>query len=142
MRNPEQLARVRDEDVSRSAVEELLRYESPAQIISRTSVDAIELGDKTIEARDSVIGVLGAANRDPDAFVSPEAVDVTRSPNPHVAFGHGIHFCIGAQLSRLEGRIAIPALLRRFPDARLASDKAEWRTTAVLRGLERLLLVI
>jgi cytochrome P450 len=138
LRNPDELARVRDEDVGRSAVEEFLRYESPAQIISRTAAEDVEFGGRTITARQSVIGLLGAANRDPDVFPDPDRVDVSRSPNPHVAFGHGIHFCIGAQLSRLEARIAIPALLRRFPNLALASDRAEWRGTAVLRGLERL----
>jgi cytochrome P450 len=141
-RNPEQLARVRDGDAARSAVEELLRYESPAQIISRTSLETVELGGKTIKEKDSVIALLGGANRDPKAFTDPDAVDVGRSPNPHVAFGHGIHFCVGAQLSRLEARIAIPALLRRFPNAHLAGSvekgRAQWRETAVLRGLEAL----
>jgi pimeloyl-[acyl-carrier protein] synthase len=138
LRNPDQLVRVRDGDVARTAVEELLRYESPAQIISRSSLQTVELGGKTIEKGDSVIALLGAANRDPEVFSDPEGVDVERSPNPHVAFGHGIHFCVGAQLSRLEGRIAIPALLRRFPNARFATDRPHWRETAVLRGLETL----
>lgn len=138
LRNPDELARVRDGDVGRAAVEELLRYESPAQIISRTAVEDVTVEGRTIQAKDSVIGLIGAANRDPGVFAHPDDVDVTRTPNPHVAFGHGIHFCIGAQLSRLEARIAIPALLRRFPNARLATDDVRWRETVVLRGLDEL----
>ncbi len=137
-RNPGEFERVRDEEVGRTTVEEMLRYESPAQIISRTAIADVVVGDTEIKARDSVIGLLGAANRDPDAFEDPERLDVTRSPNPHVAFGHGVHFCIGAMLSRLEGRIAIPALVRRFPDMRMSDDAADWRETAVLRGLNSL----
>ncbi len=142
LRNPEQFDRVLNEEVARPTVEELLRYESPAQIISRSAVCEIELRGKTIEEGDSVIGLLGAANRDPDVFSDAEALDVVRDPNPHVAFGHGVHFCIGAMLSRLEGRIAIPALVRRFPNMRLESDEADWRDTAVLRGLNSLRVVL
>ena len=98
----------------------------------------IAFGVSTAVMSDSVIGLLGAANRDPDVFDDPDVLDVARTPNPHVAFGHGVHFCIGAQLSRLEGRVAIPALVRRFPDMKLRDDKADWRNTAVLRGLNSL----
>jgi len=138
LRNRDQFERVREEDVARPMVEELLRYESPAQIISRSSIGEIEMAGKTIKPGDSVIGLLGAANRDPEVFADGDVLDATRDPNPHVAFGHGVHFCIGAMLSRLEGRIAIPALVRRFPNMKLASDEADWRETAVLRGLNSL----
>jgi cytochrome P450 len=138
LRRRDEFDRVVEDDVARTTVEEFLRYESPAQIISRTAVSDVELRGKTIKAGDSVIGLLGAANRDPDVFEDPDSLDVGRHPNPHVAFGHGVHFCIGAQLSRLEGRIAIPALVRRFPDMKLVSDEADWRDTAVLRGLNSL----
>jgi pimeloyl-[acyl-carrier protein] synthase len=138
LRDRDQFDRVLHEDVARTTVEEFLRYESPAQIISRSAVCDVEMGDKTIREGDSVIGLLGAANRDPDVFADPDALNVTREPNPHVAFGHGVHFCIGAMLSRLEGRVAIPALVRRFPNMRLVSDEADWRDTAVLRGLNSL----
>jgi len=138
LRNPDEFERVRAEDVGRATVEEFLRYESPAQIISRSAVCDVEIGGRTIKTGDSVIGLLGAANRDPDVFDDPDTLNVTRDPNPHVAFGHGVHFCIGAMLSRLEGRIAIPALVRRFPDMKLVDDEADWRETAVLRGLNSL----
>jgi len=138
LRHRDEFERVRDEEVARPTIEELLRYESPAQIISRSAVRNADFGGKTIREGDSVIGLLGAANRDPDVFASPDTLDVSRDPNPHVAFGHGVHFCIGAMLSRLEGRIAIPALVSRFPNMKLASDEADWRDTAVLRGLNSL----
>ena len=138
LRDRDQFERVANEAVARPAVEELLRYESPAQIISRSAVCDVDFGGKTIREGDSVIGLLGAANRDPDVFAHPDGLDVTREPNPHVAFGHGVHFCIGAMLSRLEGRIAIPALVHRFPNMKLESDEADWRDTAVLRGLSSL----
>jgi cytochrome P450 len=137
-RNPDEFERVRAEEVARTTVEELLRYESPAQIISRTATEETQIGSRKIKARDSVIGLLGAANRDPEAFEDPESLDVARNPNPHVAFGHGTHFCIGAQLSRLEGRIAVPALVRRFPNMQMQDDQPDWRETAVLRGLNSL----
>jgi cytochrome P450 len=138
LRHPDQLARVRDENVERHCVEELLRYESPAQIVARTVATDVEIDGRTMRPGDSVVLLLGAANRDPATFDEPEALDVNRSPNPHVAFGNGPHFCIGAQLSRLEARVAIPALVRRFPRVRLTEDVADWRPTAVLRGLNSL----
>jgi hypothetical protein len=138
LRHPDQHERVRDEEVGRSTVEELLRYESPAQIIARSALEDVELDGRVFRQGDAVVALLGAANRDPAAFERPESLDVARSPNQHVAFGHGPHFCLGAQLSRLEGRVAIPALVRRFPRMRLASEDADWRPTVVLRGLSSL----
>ena len=140
LRDPDQFARVRDESVERTCVEELLRYESPGQIIARSAAVDMEWDGHTFRAGDAVINLLGAANRDPAQFDDPETLDVGRSPNQHIAFGHGAHFCLGAQLSRLEGRIAIPALVRRFPDMRLVRDEADWRPTVVLRGLNSLVV--
>ena len=138
LRDPDQFARVRDDAVERTCVEELLRYGSPAQIIARTVAQDMELDDRTLRQGDAVVLLLGAANRDPAQFADPETLDVARSPNQHVAFGHGPHFCLGAQLSRLEGRVAIPALVRRFPRMRLVDETPDWRPTAVLRGLNSL----
>jgi cytochrome P450 len=121
-----------------SAVEELLRFDSPAQFISRTAVADFEWRGQPIKTGDAVLAGLGAANRDPDVFEAPDTLDLARSPNPHVAFGLGTHFCPGAQLSRIEARAAIPALLHRFPGLRLAEAAPVRRRTAVLRGLERL----
>lgn len=138
VRNRDELERVRTEDVGRTVVEELLRYESPAQIIARSVSEDTELDGHLLREGDAVVALLGAANRDPAVFRDPESLDVARSPNPHVAFGHGPHFCLGAQLSRLEGRVAIPAIVRRFPRLRPLSDEPDWRPTVVLRGLRSL----
>jgi cytochrome P450 len=121
----------------RIVVEELLRYDSPAQMLARVAATDTELGGKHLEAGDAVLAVVGAGNRDPEVFDAPDALDVARHPNPHLGFGVGLHYCVGAALSRREGQIAIPALLRRFPRMRLAGAPV-WRDTIVLRGLESL----
>ena len=139
LRQPEALAHLRtDPSLVTTAVEELLRFDSPAQLISRTATREFELRGRPLKAGDAVVAAIGAANRDPEAFVDPDRLDVGRSPNPHLAFGLGTHACPGAQLTRIEGRAAIPALVRRFPGIRLGSAPAVRRRTAVLRGLERL----
>lgn len=138
LRHPEQLAALRaaPERIG-GAVEELLRYDCPGQFISRTARVDFAWRGAAIRAGDNVLACLGAANRDPAAFADPDRLDLTRRPNPHLAFGLGAHFCPGAQLSRIEARAAIPALLNRFPSLRLAAPPVR-RPTAVLRGLERL----
>lgn len=139
LRNPRELERLRDDpELVGTAVEELLRYESPAQIISRTVDEDLDLDGHRLRKGDAAVALLGAANRDPEAFDDPDRLDVGRTPNPHVAFGQGIHFCLGAPLTRMEAEIAFPALLRRFPRMELATDRPQWRDTAVLRGLRSL----
>jgi cytochrome P450 len=143
LRNPDQLERMRDDErVSVTAVEELLRYDSPAQLIGRAALDAVELDGAKIARGDAVAILLGSANHDEDRFHDADRLDVARKPNPHLAFGLGHHFCAGANLSRLEGRAAIPALLRRFPKLRLAAAPPRWRETAVLRGLESFAVLV
>ena len=138
LRHPAELARLRaDPALAAAAVEELLRYDSPPQFVSRVVAEECELRGKTLRAGDSLLLGIGPANRDPAAFPEPDRLDLTRTPNPHLAFGVGTHFCPGAQLSRLEARAAIPALLARFPGIALAGEPA-WRRTVILRGLERL----
>ena len=136
---PEQLAALRAADPAgmRTATEELLRFDSPAQMINRAVMTDTKIGGVELRSGDSVVAVLGAANRDPDRFVRPDELDVTRHPNPHLAFGQGVHFCLGAALSRREAQIAVPALLEHFRDLQLAAPPV-WRPTAVLRGLESL----
>jgi pimeloyl-[acyl-carrier protein] synthase len=137
--NPDQLELMRTEDgIEKRAVEELLRYDSPVQYSGRVARKEIELGGKTIRAGDSVRMIVAAANRDPEVFAEPNALDLRRDPCPHLAFGSGIHFCLGAQLARLEGQIAISNAVRRFPAMRLASEDLRWRPAPVLRGLEAL----
>jgi cytochrome P450 len=136
LRHPEQLELLRsDEGGEGRAVEELLRYDSPVQYTGRIARLDTEIQGRYIRACTSVRTIVAAANRDPDVFAEPDALDVTRDPCPHVAFGYGIHFCLGAPLARLEGAIALAALARRFPNLRLASDALRWRPAAVLRGL-------
>ena len=93
------------------AIEEVLRYRSPVQAMFRATRSAVEIGGKTIPANQLVVAGIGAANRDPRAFAEPDRFDVTRDPNPHIAFGHGVHFCMGAPLARLEAKIALADLL-------------------------------
>jgi hypothetical protein len=139
LRHPEELERLRaDPSLVETTLEELLRFDSPAQLISRTAKTDFTWRDKAIHAGDAVVASIGAANRDPAAFCAPDRLDVGRAPNPHLAFGLGTHVCPGAALSRLEARVAIPALLRRFPRLRLGDAPPVRRPTAVLRGLERL----
>jgi cytochrome P450 len=140
LRHPAELDRLRaDPELAGTAIEELLRFDSPAQLISRTAAVDFELRGKTIARGDSVLACIGAANRDPAAFADPDRLDLGRDPNPHLAFGLGTHFCPGAQLSRIEARAAIPTLLARFPRLSLVTASPPLRRrTAVLRGLERL----
>jgi cytochrome P450 len=128
---------VRDDGrVGVTAIEELLRYDSPAQLIGRAALDDTKIDGAEIARGDAVAILLGSANHDAEHFREPDRLDVARKPNAHLAFGLGHHFCAGANLSRIEGRAAIPALLRRFPNLRLAPKAPQWRQTAVLRGLE------
>lgn len=125
--------------IAQSAVEEFLRFDSPAQLISRAVIEPTDLGGQELAVGDAVVFVLGSANRDEGEFgPTAPSLDIARTPNYHVAFGLGTHFCPGAKLTRVEARVAIPALLRRFPNLRLGSDAGTWRETAVLRGLEHL----
>jgi cytochrome P450 len=119
-----------------SAVEELLRYESPSQHTARLAPENVELGGKQINKRQAVIAVMGAANRDPERFPDPDCLDIERKDNRHVAFGWAAHFCFGAHLARLEGQIALATILRRLPNLRLdSSAPLVWRHNLGLRGL-------
>jgi cytochrome P450 len=139
LRNPDQLKLLRsDEGIGKRAVEEILRYDSPVQYSGRIVAQDTELGGHAIKAGQRMRMNFGAANRDPEVFDDPERFDVTREHNPHLAFGSGTHFCLGGQLARLEGRIALTSLVRRFPALRLATDELKWRPAPVLRGLEAL----
>jgi hypothetical protein len=139
LRNPEQLAKLRqDFSLIPSAVEELLRYESPSQHTARLAPEDLELGGKEIRQRQAVIAVMGAANRDPARFPNPDQLDITRQDNRHVAFGWAAHFCFGAPLARIEGQIAFETMLRRFPKLTLEPGPLIWRHNLGLRGLTAL----
>jgi cytochrome P450 len=138
-RHPDQLARLRA-DLSRvpSAVEEFLRYDGPVQHTTfRMTSQAVTIGGVDIPAHEQVLVVAAAANRDPSRFAEPDRLDVERPDNHHIAFGHGIHFCLGAPLARLEGDIAFTSLLSRFGGLRPAVplDRIHWTYRLTLRGL-------
>jgi cytochrome P450 len=139
LRNPDELARFRAEpDLAKSAVEEILRYDSPVHLTGRGVREDVEIGGVTVPAGDRVTILLAAANRDPAAFDRPDRFDLTRTDNRHLAFSSGPHFCLGAALARLEGQIALSSLVTRFPDLALADQQLEWNPTTTLRGLQRL----
>nr|BFE88350.1 cytochrome P450 [Planobispora longispora] len=126
LQNPGQLAALRaDPTLTDRAVEELLRYLSVAKMFMRTALEDIELGGRTIEAGTTVILSLNTANRDPERFTDPHVLDLGRQDGGHLAFGHGVHQCLGQQLARVELRVALPALLNRFPTLRLAVPAEE-----------------
>ncbi|MFI6814199.1 cytochrome P450 [Nonomuraea sp. NPDC050328] len=126
LRNPEQLAALRAEpELADTAVEELLRYLTVARSSQRVALEDVELGGQLIEAGTMVILSYNTANRDPERFSDPHRLDVRRQEGGHLAFGHGIHLCLGAQLARVEMRIALPALFDRFPTLRLAVPEEE-----------------
>lgn len=139
LRNPEQLAKLKAEPaLIQSAVEEFLRYDGPVQMTARTALEPVEVGGKTIEKGQQAIIVLAAANRDPEPFADPDRLDITRKDNPHIAFSHGIHYCVGAPLARAEAQIVFSSLLRRMPNLRLPTEELEWREMVTLRGLKAL----
>jgi cytochrome P450 len=128
-----------------TAIEEILRYESPVQTTTfRRTTDAIELGGQHIPAGQTVLISLLSANRDDDRFTEPGRFDLGRRDSPHLAFGHGIHYCLGAPLARLEAHIAFGALLTRYPQAQLAAPDAEltWRSGVLLRSLASLPIIL
>jgi cytochrome P450 len=138
LQNPEQLDALRREKESvPTAVEELLRYDSPVQRVERFATHDVELGGHVVRADERIWVMLGAANRDPMRYAEPDVLDVRRKPNPHLAFALGIHFCVGAPLARLEGQIAMTTLLERLPGARLAGP-LQWRPMFAHRGLTAL----
>jgi cytochrome P450 len=139
MRNPDEMGRLRsDPSLIVSAVEELLRYESPSQHTGRIAPYDVELGGRKIRKRQAVIAVMGAANRDPERFPDPDRLDLGRKDNRHVAFGWAAHFCFGAPLARIEGQIAFETILRRLHNLTLPTTTLHWRENLGLRGLKAL----
>jgi cytochrome P450 len=139
LRHPDQLERMRrDPALVRTGVEELLRYDGPVHVTARIATEDVEIGGETVREGEQAVAILGAANRDPDQFPDPERLDVGRTPNRHLGFGGGPHFCLGASLARLEGQIAFATLLRRLPDIELATEHPTYRDHYVIRGLNEL----
>ena len=144
LQQPDELQRLRTEPellVQETAVDELLRYTSPVQFATeRYALEPVTIADSTVPAGALVLAVVGSANHDELQFAQPERLDLARTPNPHLAFGQGIHYCLGAPLARLEAQIAFGTLLRRFDEIELAVPPASltWRAGVFLRGVEQL----
>ena len=143
LRHPEQAAELREHpELIRSAVEELLRYESPVQYTGRMVLEDFEFCGVQARRGQEIIFMLGAANRDARQFKEPDVLDLKRGNNPHLAFGAGAHFCIGNQLARLEGRVAILKILQQFPQMCPVSGEPEWLPNFSFRGLKTLLVEV
>lgn len=139
LNHPKQLIKLKENpSLIERAVEEFLRYESPTQMIARIASEDIEINNVTIKKGEHVYLLLGAANRDPKKFIDANVLDITRNPNPHLAFGYGIHFCIGSTLARIEAQIAIQTLLQRMPNLQLATPELHWRKLIGFRSLNEL----
>lgn len=138
LRNPDQLTQFQaDPAMTNSAVEEFLRYDGPIGAMPRVTTEPYTIGDVTLPPGERVFCMVNAANRDPAVFHDPDRLNLKRPANRHIVFGFGIHFCIGAPLARMEGRIGFPALLRRLADIEQTGDVI-WNDSMVLRGLQRL----
>ncbi len=140
LRNPAQFAALKAgvDDLVGGAVEETLRYESPVPRAVRLARESLEIGGRTIAAGQLVVFLLGAANRDPAQYPDPDVFDIRRNPKRILAFGHGLHFCIGALLARIEMELAFRAVVRRLPGLRLAGEPVVWKTAMGLRAPEKL----
>ena len=139
LQNPDQFERFRtDPDVTRSGIEEMLRFVSPVQLTGRALIEDCEFGGVEFEAGDFAMLLIASANHDPAQFEDPERFDVTRTPNNHLGFGFGIHHCLGAPLARMEGQVALTSLVRRAPDLAMTVDAVTYKTNVVLRGMESL----
>ena len=139
LRNPDQLEKLwQDPSLVESAVEEILRYAGPVQGTARVATEDVEIDGKTIKEGQLVFTLVAAANRDPAHFTDPEQLDIAREHNHHVAFGAGIHACLGQPLARLEARITFDTLARRIPNPKLAIDQVEWGPSFILRGMKSL----
>jgi hypothetical protein len=143
LKHPQEAAELREKpEMIRSAVEEILRYESPVQFTARVLKEEIEVCGQRIPKKWTILCMLGAANRDPRQFKDPNQLNLNRLNNQHLAFSAGPHFCIGSQLARLEGQIAILNLLQRFPQMKLTGPRPKWASTFGFRGLKSLPVVM
>jgi cytochrome P450 len=143
LRHPQETAELRENpEIIRSAVEEILRYESPVQFTARVLKEDIEICGQRIPKKWTMLCMLGAANRDPEQFEEPNRLNLRRLNNQHLAFSAGPHFCIGSQLARLEGQVALLNLVQRFPQMKLTGPRPEWASTFGFRGLKSLPVIL
>jgi cytochrome P450 len=139
LNNPEQMELLKSKpDLIVTAVNEFLRYESPVQSVRRMAAQELELHGHKIKEGDMLLLLLGAANRDPDHYANADKLDITRADNRHLAFGTGIHHCLGSSLAEVEGQIAVGTLLRRFPNLKMKSTNVEFKSPFTLRGPKEL----
>lgn len=138
LQRPDQVKLLRENPrgVTNTALEEFMRFDAPLHLFERTATAKTEIGGVQIKEGQKIAALIGSANHDESVFLSPESMDLTRDPNPHIGFGAGIHFCLGAPLARLEMSVSLPALWERFPTMQLAGETVR-RPTFVLRGYER-----
>jgi len=142
-RHPEQRAKIlEDESLVTKAVEEILRYRPPVKGVTRSVIEDFEYNGNQFKSGERLLLGLASANRDPEKFEKPNTFDITRGSDEHMAFGEGIHTCIGAPLARLEAQVALPLFLEAFPDAKVITKDLEWRGSVVHRTLEELRLEI
>ena len=137
LRNPEQLALLRQSpDLMPSAIEELLRYDAPVQLDVRVALEDAEFDGREVKRGQGLMVLLGSANRDPEMFSEPDRLDLGRQEANHISFGRGIHHCLGASLARLEGRLTFEAVMERFSDIRMQTERPVFRDNIILRGLD------
>ena len=137
LQRPDQVALLRDNPrgITDTALEEFMRFDAPLHLFERTATADTEVGGVQVKEGQKIAALIGSANRDESVFLAPETMDLTRDPNPHIGFGAGIHFCLGAPLARLEMSVSLPALWEKYPAMQLASEPVR-RPTFVLRGYE------
>ncbi|HCA84237.1 MAG TPA: cytochrome P450 [Streptomyces sp.] len=139
LRNPDQLSLLAARpELMPSAVEELLRYDGPLHLVGRMATEDMSIRDRRIGKGEKVLVMLGAANRDPNAFEEPHRLDITRKDHRHVSFSHGIHYCPGAEISRIMGELSFATILERLPDLRLGDAPLSWQPNLSFRGLQNL----
>jgi cytochrome P450 len=140
IQHPDQWALYKEDPVGRAkwATEECLRYDAPVKSIQRLASQDIEVRGKVMEKNDRIRWFISSANRDPNVFVDPDKFDITRQPNPHVAFGNGVHHCLGATLARVEGQEVFKALAERFPNLQLESEELDYQPSITFRSLKSL----
>ncbi len=138
--HPDQLAilKSRPQELLDTAIEELIRFESPVTRAIRHAVEDVKIGDRSLRAGDTIVFLIGAVNRDPAQFPAPEKLNIQRAPNKHLGFGWGRHFCLGAELARLEARIAFPLIFQLLPNLRLTDELCKWRPIFGIRSLSTL----